>query len=64
MNCPHCASTATKEQTKKTSLGYRTFRCESRASELLTSVREPRLTFWTIPPISSSSLCCGGCGTR
>ena len=27
MNCPHCASTATKEQTKKTSLGYRTFRC-------------------------------------
>jgi putative transposase len=29
MNCPHCTSTATKEQTKKTSLGYRTFRCES-----------------------------------
>ena len=27
MNCPHCASTATKEQTKKTSLGYQTFRC-------------------------------------
>jgi putative transposase len=27
MNCPHCASTATKEQTKKTSLGYRTLRC-------------------------------------
>ena len=27
MNCPHCASVATKEQTKKTSLGYRTFRC-------------------------------------
>ncbi len=27
MNCPYCASTATKEQTKKTSLGYRTFRC-------------------------------------
>jgi putative transposase len=27
MNCSHCASTATKQQTKKTSLGYRTFRC-------------------------------------
>src|SRR2546421_1045485 len=27
MNCPHCASTATKEQTKQTSLGYCTFRC-------------------------------------
>src|SRR5512135_3817535 len=29
MNCRHCASTATKEQTKKTSLGYRTFRCSA-----------------------------------
>ena len=29
MNCPHCASTATKEQTKKTSLGYRTVRCSA-----------------------------------
>ncbi len=29
MNCPHCASTATKQQTKKTSLGYRTFRCSA-----------------------------------
>src|SRR6266700_1993406 len=29
MNCPHCASTATKEQTKQTSLGYRTFRCSA-----------------------------------
>ena len=27
MNCPQCASTATKQQRKKTSLGYRTFRC-------------------------------------
>lgn len=27
MNCSHCASTTTKERTKKTSLGYRTFRC-------------------------------------
>src|SRR5215470_4302308 len=27
MNCPHCASPTTKEQTKKTALGYRTFRC-------------------------------------
>src|SRR6184192_373220 len=27
MNCPYCASTVTKERTKKTSLGYRTFRC-------------------------------------
>jgi putative transposase len=27
MHCPHCASAITKEQTKKTSLGYRTFRC-------------------------------------
>jgi len=27
MNCPHCASTVTKEQTKKTSLGYRRYRC-------------------------------------
>jgi putative transposase len=29
MNCPHCASTATKEWTKKTSLGYRTFCCSA-----------------------------------
>jgi putative transposase len=27
MNCPHCASMTIKEQTKRTSLGYRTFRC-------------------------------------
>ncbi|GHO63587.1 IS6 family transposase [Ktedonobacter sp. SOSP1-52] len=27
MNCPHCASATTKEQTQKTTLGYRTFRC-------------------------------------
>ena len=27
MNCPHCTSTVTKERTKKTSLGYRTFCC-------------------------------------
>ena len=41
MNCPHCASTATKERTKKTSPGYRTFCCESRANALSTSVPEP-----------------------
>jgi transposase-like protein len=29
MNCPHCASTVTKEQSKKTSLGYRTYRCSA-----------------------------------
>lgn len=29
MNYPHGASVATKEQTKKTSLGYRTFRCSA-----------------------------------
>jgi transposase-like protein len=27
MNCPSCHSATTKEQNKKTSLGYRTFRC-------------------------------------
>lgn len=27
MNCPHCTSTATKERTKNTSPGYRTFCC-------------------------------------
>ncbi|GHO64009.1 hypothetical protein KSC_029010 [Ktedonobacter sp. SOSP1-52] len=27
MNCPHCASATTREQTKKTALGYQTFRC-------------------------------------
>jgi putative transposase len=27
MNCPYCLSTTTKEQNKKTALGYRTFRC-------------------------------------
>ncbi len=26
MNCPHCLSTTTKEHSKKTALGYRTFR--------------------------------------
>src|SRR6266567_1361453 len=29
MNCPHCASSTTKEQHKKTTLGYRTFRCRA-----------------------------------
>ncbi len=29
MNCPYCASTATKERTKKTALSYRTFRCSA-----------------------------------
>ncbi|HEY4384478.1 MAG TPA: IS6 family transposase, partial [Ktedonobacteraceae bacterium] len=29
MNCPHCASTSTKEQTQKTTLGSRTFRCSA-----------------------------------
>ncbi len=29
MNCLHCASTATKEQTRKTSLGYRTVCCSA-----------------------------------
>src|SRR5215218_5474569 len=27
MNCPHCKSTATTQLSRKTSLGYRTFRC-------------------------------------
>jgi putative transposase len=29
MNCPHCASAATKEQSQKTTLGYRMFRCST-----------------------------------
>ena len=29
MPCPHCASTTTKEQAQKTTLGYRTFRCSA-----------------------------------
>lgn len=29
MNCPYCTSTTTKEQTQKTTLGYRTFRCSA-----------------------------------
>src|SRR6476659_495523 len=29
MTCPHCASTTTKEQTQKTTLGYRMFRCSA-----------------------------------
>lgn len=29
MTCPHCASTSTKEQIQKTTLGYRTFRCSA-----------------------------------
>jgi transposase-like protein len=27
MNCPSCTFPATKEQSKKTTLGYRTFHC-------------------------------------
>jgi putative transposase len=27
MNCPYCPSTTTMQQSKATSLGYRTFRC-------------------------------------
>ena len=29
MNCPYCLSMTTKEQSQKTSLGYRTFRCSA-----------------------------------
>ena len=29
MPCPHCGSSRTQEQAKKTSLGYRTFRCRA-----------------------------------
>ncbi len=29
MTCPHCASAATKEQTQKTAIGYRMFRCST-----------------------------------
>lgn len=29
MHCPHCTSPSTKEQSKKTILGYRTFRCSA-----------------------------------
>ncbi len=29
MNCPSCLSVTTKQQSKKTSLGYRTFRCSA-----------------------------------
>jgi transposase-like protein len=29
MTCPHCASSVTKKQKKKTLLGYRTFRCSA-----------------------------------
>ncbi len=29
MTCPHCASTTTTEQTKRTHLGYRIFRCSA-----------------------------------
>ena len=29
MNCPYCLSTATKQQSKKTTLGYRTLRCSA-----------------------------------
>ncbi len=29
MNCPHCTSPATKEQQKRTTLGYSTFRCSA-----------------------------------
>ena len=63
MNCPHCASTVTKERTKNTPLGYRTFRCESRASEPSTSAQELPSTIWNTPPISSYSSCCGACAT-
>ena len=29
MNCPSCASPTTQEQSKKTALGYRVFRCSA-----------------------------------
>ena len=28
MNCPHCKSSNTRESQKKTSVGYRIFRCQ------------------------------------
>ena len=40
MNCPHCASTATEERTKRTLLGYRTFCC-SACKKSSTNVQEP-----------------------
>jgi putative transposase len=29
MNCPYCTCPTTKEQSKKTALGYRVFRCST-----------------------------------
>jgi transposase-like protein len=29
MPCPHCTTTTTTERTKRTSLGYRIFRCQA-----------------------------------
>lgn len=29
MNCPHCTSAITKEETQRTSLGYRVFHCSA-----------------------------------
>src|SRR6266567_2558590 len=56
MNCPYCLSATTKEQNKKTTLGYRTFRC-SACQRLFNERSGIPSTFWNIPLISCSSSC-------
>ncbi len=51
MNCPHCASATTKEQTKKTALGYRTFCC----SDCKQTFNERSGTHAQLPGISHRS---------
>jgi hypothetical protein len=62
MNCPHCASMATKKQTKKTSLGYETFCCSACQRAFNERTATP-FNFLEYPTIWCFSLFFGGYAT-
>ncbi|GHO41870.1 hypothetical protein KSX_00330 [Ktedonospora formicarum] len=61
MNCPHCTSASTNEQTQKTMLGYHMLRCL--AYKRLFNERTGTLfNFLEYPLMLFSWLSCGGFG--
>ncbi len=49
MNCSYCLSTAIKEQHKKTSLGYRSFRCSACCKRLFNERTSTPFNFLQYP---------------
>ncbi len=63
MNCPHCASIATKEQTKRTRLGYRTLHCLA-CKRTFNERTGTAFNYLEYPTDLFSSSCYGGFGTN